>query len=99
MTIQETLEKAKQGGYEPLQGNHILTLEYAYLLDFAFWQVLGKSLGWKCEHCNGSGKALNHDKCFNCYGAGWADDWLIQWHRLLDFLAEGKSIEEYFETL
>lgn len=43
-------------------------------LDCTFWQALGKSCGWYCLHCGGSGIAPNRDKCFGCGGKGTTSD-------------------------
>lgn len=60
-------------------------------LDPLFWQAFGKASGW--------GRWL---------GTGYYDRdeieieepaWKVQWHRLIDHLAEGKDAESFFATL
>ena len=115
MTIQEAIEKAIEGGYlsEDIRGrkaevelevdiliiqagNFEMTVpESMVFLDHLFWHSLGKELGWKDRiytaqvgHVNGY-----HDKEVR------QEKWRKQWHRLIDALAEGRTAEEYFETL
>lgn len=80
------------------------------LLDPSFWQSLGKAMGWNeltCDRCNtvttikyrkgkdGKGKGDYHDACHGNFR--WT--WLLHWNRLIDHLADGGSIESYFEKL
>ena len=67
------------------------------LLDPKFWQSLGKALGWKnvkeCPIC------MSVD-CFS--GVHKEDDlegWYYHWHSFIDHLADGGTIESYFEKL
>jgi hypothetical protein len=65
------------------------------LLDPQFWKCLGKALGWD-EYT-----AVEH--------GNWDDmrtmtkeivlTWRIKWHKLIDFLAEGNTIAEYFKGI
>lgn len=54
------------------------------LLDPLFWQALGKSL-WLSDEENSYDP--NHQ------------EWLVQWHNMIDHLAEGNTIEEFFSKL
>ena len=61
-----------------------------YFLDPLFWQALGKSLGKGLRAIiDISGDPLSRYEFW----------WQYQWHRLIDFLAEGKSSEDYFREL
>lgn len=67
-------------------------------LDRERWIEAGKSLGWDgrtcCDRC---GK-----ECWQIRGAcrdrQLIQVWKYHWHRFIDDLAEGKSIDSYFET-
>lgn len=68
------------------------------LLDPSFWQALGKSMGW--------GICINHNKderipraLQGCDGCMDADDENYYWHKLIDHLSEGKSLEDFFKKL
>ena len=67
-----------------------------FLLDPLFWQSLGKAMGWEKQYeedaqdCTGEG----------CSHETWGEEkWILEWHRFIDHLAEGKDIESFFETL
>ena len=110
-SLQTAIEDAVRGGYrddfEPsiLMSTEnlieVLTAKHTHrvLLDPAFWQCLGKQRGWVCRHCEGTGQAKNRDKCFKCGGEGWDDLWERNWHSLIDHLAQGGSVEEFFTNL
>lgn len=92
MTIEDAIQKAIEGGYdvprlranpEAEQEGVVLLIqahvrEHQPFLDAAFWQSLGKALGWDVRA---------------------QKDYLYEWHRLIDHLAEGGSAESFFETL
>lgn len=87
MTIQESIQKANEGGWKTtLEPYRSLSEAIALaLLDPLFWSALGKSMGWGIEPS----------------GSIWQGEekWKIRWHRLIDHLAEGGTIESYFEKL
>lgn len=106
MTIQTAIEKAIDGGWEnyrPFQDriytrslepiNHeydykFLVLEFitkSAILDPQFWQCLGKAMGWEDSD--------------QTYVQPPYTNWRIQWHRMIDHLSDGGTIESYFETL
>lgn len=77
------------------------------LLDPAFWQALGKAMGWgkfiwktasiNCNAC----KAVTGGSC-GTHGdsiQGSGQRWLYEWHLCIDHLAEGKSADEFFLSL
>jgi hypothetical protein len=103
MTIQEAIEKAREGGWEPnhwdengetfyLQTSHgheqIKLNIYRLLLSPLFLKFLGKAMGWGVvKPC----RCKNH--CLDC------SEFVYFWHRLIDHLAEGGTVESFFEKL
>lgn len=105
MKIKEAIEKAIEGGYDvsgfiPAFPDRkiqpaklwvlIMSRKSDIFLDPLFWQALGKSLGWY-ECAPGFSQKKEHYR--ECRG------WTSEWHTFIDFLAEGKTAEQYFETL
>ncbi len=89
MTIKQAIEKAIEGGYsnKDQEGWFIKLPEYAKCqiwLDLLFWQSLGKAMGWEGE---------------DMYLTLPMDAHVAYWHRLIDHLAEGKTIEQFFAKL
>lgn len=76
------------------------TLLLGILNDHCFWKSLGVACGWNqgelavCDKC-GERKAAD---CF-CHDAGTIEEWHWHWHRFIDYLADGKTAESFFETL
>ncbi len=150
MKIQQTVEKAIEGGWTPEKRGELDNEGFAklirarwgngFLLDPSFWQSLGKALGWEkycCKDCgsskaysyalgesgeygascNGCGKELMEegetdqddlyilnneeelDESGKMYKQGNMDTSVYHQHLFVDHLAEGKTIESYFETL
>ena len=105
MKIKQFIEKAIEGGWkknELLKHNQIgggyvfkMPAIHAILLDPLAWQAVGKVSGWgtKCYECSGS---KNHTSLWQENGSPCA---LHIQHSMIDELAEGKSIEQYLETL
>lgn len=56
------------------------------LLDPLAWQAVGKTRGWNI-----------HDNSRNLYEA--KVHWQYQWHRFIDHLADGKTIDQALEAL
>jgi len=102
MSIQEAIKKSIEGGYYRfINGKgadnktlrQLVSVQYdmneatgeieKQLLDPLFWQCLGKSLGWG---------AIGNESILT-------PEWKIYWHRFIDYLAEGKSAEEFFKEL
>lgn len=62
------------------------------LLDPEFWKCLGKAEGWKWkEDISGTGDSI--------YLEQTGTDWKLEWHKLIDHLAEGKDINSFFDNL
>ncbi len=101
MTTQEAIKKSIEGGFEAYAGNvargELPVLEAVkdikrrfkieeVLMRPDFWQCLGKAMGWTDNHIS---------QGFPHYGKQWH----FEWHRLINRLAEGKTIEDYFKQL
>ena len=111
MITQEAIKKAVEGGFEQYKGfdfngfnlvpnSDLVELIYSaeggdttktisiqeILLYPQFWQCLGKAMGWTDNHIS---------QGFPHYGKQWH----FEWHRLINCLAEGKTIEDYFKQL
>lgn len=76
-------------------------------LDPLFWQALAYGLGWdvkdglmRCKNYNPEYNEPGERGCFSdkCEYAGYKD-FRYEWHRLIDHLAEGKSITHFFSTI
>lgn len=104
MTIQQAISRAIEGGYDNDFGwgtprwseykhGEIEASIYSYVLDPRWWQSLGKSLGW--EDCRGPKETCHKEDIPTKDGYCW----YLLMHGLITHLAEGKSIESYFETL
>lgn len=87
MTIQEAIKKAIDGGWDSTGMVHEEKNDICngLFLDPLFWKALGKAMWW------GDGRFKVSD--WQTHG------WLFHWHRLIDHLAEGKSVESFFEQL
>ena len=89
MTIEQVIQKAIEGGYERTKRNYTRELGRFHVceivLDPLFWQALGKSMGW-----NG----VNH---LAPEMPTWR--WREYLHDFLDHIADGGTIESYFEQL
>ncbi len=76
------------------ESSFIVPVEETFL-DPAFWQALGQALGW--DHTVITVHEVENGRPTIVTRAG--QHWLYHWHRFLDFLAEGKTREEFFATL
>lgn len=99
MTIQQTIEKAIEGGFNATFGDEMMSKKYGdfsrIFLDHLFWQSLGKAMGWDCVDDDDRGYTWmdGHDD------EEIREKWRNEWHRFIDHLAEGKTAESFFETL
>lgn len=86
MTIQQTIEKAIEGGLKhPKKVKYVdAELALTFLMP-EFWQSLGKALGWKEDPI----ESLK----FGSPAAGW----LHHWYRFIYHLAQGKTPEDFFK--
>jgi hypothetical protein len=105
---EQAIKKAIEGGFDvrwnpafgaaeevSKDGNGTILHNQQVFLDPSFWQSLGKTLGW-----NGRWMVQiftdHDDQSATVEGAG---RWKYEWHRFIDHLAEGKDVENYFESL
>ena len=100
MTIPEFIKKAIEGGWEGKS-----TAIHKMVLDPLAWQAVGKVEGWElysCSDCYQSDEGFTFDECPKCLGERGRVEmvtWLVNMHRMIDALAEGKTIEEFIATL
>ncbi len=75
--------------------------ESELLLDASFWRCLGKAEGWGERYCT-SGCGCTHngggEHEYDCVWEG-ENEWLDNWHRFIDHLSSGGSIEGYFKSI
>ena len=67
----------------------------AILLDFKAWQAVGKTDGWGVCGQKGCGNSWGHENVPESEKKHWQHNM----HRMIDSLAEGKTIEEFLKTL
>jgi hypothetical protein len=91
MTIEDTIRKAIGKGYRHYSCDAYLDKNWVCIpdnycqifLDPLFWQALSQALNWVA--CREAGLAPN--------------DWLANWHRFVNHLADGRDVESFFESL
>lgn len=95
MTIQTFIEKAIEGGWtQPPEGTAAqMFMHQTIFLDPEAWKAVGKVEGW--WHCTVHVDGGEEVRCEDPKH----DDWFKNMHRMIDALAEGKSIEEFITTL
>lgn len=80
------------------------------LLDPLFWSSLGKAMGWREKYKHHIDNSLRPAlRCTDCGGkpmvgsghcsGNLKDEWLTNWHRFIDHLAEGKDANSFFSDL
>ena len=78
------LEYPEEGYYYSTDMPHII-------IDPLFWQALGKSMGWKY--------AGQYTQEWSNMKVCSFDEWVYKWHLMVEHLADGGTIESYFEQL
>ena len=76
------------------QSSFLIPVEETFL-DPAFWQALGRALGWEgacdlaitCVH--------GHAECHRCHGYYW----MYQWHCFIQHIADGQPPDAFFASL
>jgi hypothetical protein len=92
MRIQEAIDKAREGGYttEPLDEPSRLVQAH-YFLETAFWEALGRALGWEGDfeyiHLSRNEPSKMRQPL-----------WLYYWHRFNSHLVAGNTPESFFAT-
>ncbi len=106
MTIQQTIQKAIEGGYNWEANNNPMNTSDANIartfLDPQFWQCLGKAMGWEGYNFYLDGRwAWTKDSSIKVQSKTpfVREVWLHQQHRFIDHLADGKDIESFFNPL
>jgi len=123
--IETAIQKAISNGwrkdlvqqYEDLACSHTKPLERIIdvpkekiFIDPAFWQALGKAMGWGilyCERCNQKAIPVREKEsdpeywkdCCPKKKLSYGQSSLYHQHRFIDHLAEGKDAESFFEKL
>ena len=64
-------------------------------LDPEFWRALGRALGW--DHAIMTVHTVENGRPTLVTRAG--QHWVSHWHRFIDFLADGKTAEDFFKSL
>lgn len=106
MTIKEFIEKSIDGGYGNGREHFLRNLpEYALFqvwLDPLAWQAVGEVDGWEDVHpmnvlgeCLGCGKDVDPGHVCKSVKKGY----VARMHDMINFLVEGKSVEQFLETL
>ena len=115
MTIEQAIKKAIEGGWNfsdiATDEKYLIeemeerpsTRYRQIFLDPNFWKCLGKVMGYEeiyyCEdkeHCEFAGTPP-----FECQGHYKRpnNSWEAIWHEFINYLADGKSAEDYFKEL
>jgi len=93
MRIQEAITKAREGGYPADQLEAPSRLVQAqYFLDTAFWEALGRTLGWE-GHCAYRPLRGHEPRTLR------QPMWLSYWHRFNSHLVAGNTPESFFAHL
>lgn len=104
MTINQFIEKAIEGGWKPNKLNSAFAWEEKSvthgfqidkrdaILDPEAWKAVGRVKAW-------SKKDYGTISVFDFKFPMVTDEWLYNMHRMIDALVEGKSIEQYLETI
>jgi hypothetical protein len=90
--MKNAIEKAIEGGFEPSHVNWEDHDWKEFCWSPKFWQCLGKALGGMQITIKKSSLVKEHirTKRFS---------WKRRWHGFIDWLAEGKSPDEFFTNL
>ena len=107
MTIEQVIKKAIEGGFDneyartAIDGDPIVfdkCLPYIFMSSF-FWQSLGEAMGWGETDRGFDLDAMSMGGVPITKETKDKKDWKHYWHRFIDHIAEGKSIEKFFEEL
>lgn len=115
MTFKEARDKAVEAGFDyKIEPQDTFSAYQAKcLLNPKFFQSLGKAMGHEKElFCYDCGERIKPPMMIGDsvqVGTGQCDCsrqfenneewWLYHWHRFLDYLASGKSVEDFFKEL
>ncbi len=79
-----------------------VNMDEHYFLRPAFWQPLGKAMGWQmCEwgYCGRVKNKIYRGRPRKHCPVGHQPMWLKNWHRFIDHLGAGRNAAEFFERL
>jgi hypothetical protein len=76
------------------ESSFIVPVEETFL-DPDFWHALGRALAW--DHAVITVQEVENGRPTVVTRAG--PHWLYHWHRLINYLAEGRTPESFFESL
>jgi hypothetical protein len=95
----KAVERAVEGGWVPFSYEEPLSLnlvaQKAILLDPAFWQALGRVEGWNLLQY--SPWAIRDSE--GDFVEEKVPEYIVHMHRLIDHLADGGTIEQFFTNL
>ena len=100
--MEKAIKKAIEGGWRPSEKAQMMVSNFNkektiqvgdhFCLDPLFWQALSKAEGWGNAYCKSCGY-INSGNC------GKLPEWRMHWVNFTHHLAEGKSIDEFFNNL
>lgn len=83
--MEKAIKKAIEGGWKYEENSPTENLyKWKVVCDPLFWSSLGKAEGWD--------KEINE-------GTGHFQDWGWHWHRFIDHLANGGTVDDFFNNL
>lgn len=88
--VKQFIEDAIEGGYNAPVNWEGMGGEYQLLLSPQVWQAVGKTRGWDEMKMSHYGDRFTHQK---------RSEIEHYWHRLIDHLADGKTIEEALSAI
>lgn len=105
--MEQAIRKSIEGGWDASRmewnGCEASITHDVYAIAFydpEFWKCLGKAMGWgnstKSYYQSlgkGNGKPIYSGELYE------VASWLWNWHRFIDHLAEGKSVDDFFNEL
>lgn len=101
MTIQEFISAAIEGGADVKNAFGVVKSTSDLMLDPEAWKAVGKVKGWK------QSEDWKYKMYMKYHPDGemtremvlCVDHWRVAMHKMIDQLAEGKTLEEYIATL
>ena len=99
MTIETAIRQAAEAGWDVLEYQDRIEVDTADLLAGHVW---GMTLNGESGHGVPLATVLLDPSFWRALGQArrWrADEWREHWHQLIDELADGRSVEDFFEAL
>jgi hypothetical protein len=111
-SLEQCINEACKNDYRLNPKDLVLPLDAQYLFalfDPLFWQTLGRGLGWKDRvakrglvEWSGQIKPndVNGPAEYDTYFEAISEpEWKYMHHRLIDWIDDGKSVEDYFKEI